>query len=62
MLAVNILTPSRARPIEAQLAGFEPDFEFVPPPPLPLEEFEPLVRSFFDKEPAHENLTAGDCL
>jgi predicted HD phosphohydrolase len=29
---------------------------------LPLEEFEPLVRSFFDKEPAQENLTATDCL
>ncbi len=41
---MNILTPSRARPIEAQLAGFEPDFEFVPPPPLPLEEFEERLR------------------
>jgi predicted HD phosphohydrolase len=29
---------------------------------LPLDEFEPLVRAFFDKEPAHENLTASDCL
>lgn len=29
---------------------------------LPLEEFEPLVRAFFDKPPAAENLTATDCL
>lgn len=29
---------------------------------LPLEEFEPLVRSFFGKTPTAENLTAGDCL
>jgi hypothetical protein len=28
---------------------------------LPLEEFEPLVRAFFNKEPAHENRTATDC-
>jgi predicted HD phosphohydrolase len=29
---------------------------------LPLEEFEPLVRSTFDKEPDHKNRTAEDCL
>lgn len=29
---------------------------------LPLDEFEPLVRDFFGKEPAHANRTAEDCL
>lgn len=29
---------------------------------MPLEEFEPLVRSFFGKVPAPGNLTASDCL
>lgn len=33
-----------SRHMEARLADFEPDFEFVAPPPLPLAEFEERLR------------------
>lgn len=36
--------PTAGRRIEALLADFEPDFRFVPPPPLPIEEFEERLR------------------
>ena len=39
-----------------QLA-FDPHYDT-----LPLEEFEPLVREFFDRPPEHRSRTAEDCL
>jgi Xaa-Pro aminopeptidase len=41
---VSDLTPFAATRMESLLAGFEPDFEFVPAMPLPLEEFEERLR------------------
>ena len=38
------IVPTPGRRMEALLADFEPDFEFVAPPPLPKEEFEERLR------------------
>ena len=41
---MNIHPPSGRRSIGSSLADFEPDFDFVAPPPLPVEEFEERLR------------------
>ncbi|MET0429520.1 MAG: aminopeptidase P family protein, partial [Microvirga sp.] len=41
---MTIPPTSGHRRIEALLADFEPDFAFVPPPPLPVEEFAERLR------------------
>lgn len=40
----HVHRPDRPRPIEALLADFEPDFDFVPAPPLPEAEFADRLR------------------
>ncbi len=41
---MNLHTPLGFRRIEALLADFQPDFDFVAPPPLPVEEYEERLR------------------
>jgi predicted HD phosphohydrolase len=42
---------------EFDQTSFDPAYDT-----MPLDEFEPLVRQFFGKEPERENRTAEDCL
>lgn len=41
---MNMHNPAGTRRIESLLADFQPDFDFVAPPPLPVEEYEERLR------------------
>jgi hypothetical protein len=59
LAAVSVLEQTNAFGSHAEWdqTSFDPAYTT-----LPLAEFEPLVKQFFDRVPAQKNRTADDCL